>query len=247
MNKFERFIIYPMLFIALFFSFSGEEVKQTTAQKVHDELIAKSIKIVNEDGVEMITLDVDKSKTKEDSDSGVIFISSNSSNSDNEFKTGISNSRINVGFYDKKEDNKIISGTSIGTGNIGFHSETVNHEFLMKIGEIDRTNENDKLDSNSEFGLDIYAKNIDNNEDLSVDEHTIFRLSPKIFGGSEIELSNLSKKSNIKLKSSSNGSYIQLNNKKGNNSVYMGQNDNGHGLINIYDKYGEDRKSYSFR
>ena len=56
MKKFERFIIYPMLFIALFFSFSGEDVQQTTAQQVYDEIIAKNIKVVDDKGREAINL-----------------------------------------------------------------------------------------------------------------------------------------------------------------------------------------------
>lgn len=50
MKKFERFIIYPMLFIALFFSFTGDEVQQTKAQQVYDEIIAKRIRLVGSDG-----------------------------------------------------------------------------------------------------------------------------------------------------------------------------------------------------
>jgi hypothetical protein len=45
MQKFERFIIYPMLFIGIFFSFADDGVQQTTAQQVYDEIIAKNIKL----------------------------------------------------------------------------------------------------------------------------------------------------------------------------------------------------------
>lgn len=47
MKKFERFIIYPMLFIAIFFSFTDDGVQQTTAQQVYEEIIAKKITVVN--------------------------------------------------------------------------------------------------------------------------------------------------------------------------------------------------------
>ena len=56
MKQFERFIIYPMLFIALFFSFAGEEVQQTTAQQIYDEVIAKEITILNDKGDESIKM-----------------------------------------------------------------------------------------------------------------------------------------------------------------------------------------------
>ena len=56
MKKFERFIIYPMLFIALFFSFAGDGVQQTTAQKVEDHIIAKRITVVNDDYEGIINL-----------------------------------------------------------------------------------------------------------------------------------------------------------------------------------------------
>jgi hypothetical protein len=71
MKKFERYIIYPILFIVLFFSFSGDDLHQTTAQQVYDEIIARKITIVNEDGQKMSEISSDivninhKNKTKE--------------------------------------------------------------------------------------------------------------------------------------------------------------------------------------
>lgn len=62
MKKFERFIIYPLLFIALFFSFADDGFQQTTAQQFYDEIIAKNIKIVDERGNKLIELSAEKMK-----------------------------------------------------------------------------------------------------------------------------------------------------------------------------------------
>lgn len=57
MKKFERFIIYPMLFIALFFSFADDGVQQTTAQDFFNEIITKKISIMNNDTKEVMVLE----------------------------------------------------------------------------------------------------------------------------------------------------------------------------------------------
>lgn len=66
MQKFERFIIYPMLFVALFFSFSDNGVQHTIAQEVHDEIVAKNVKIV--DGEGNVKIDLRKSIVHESGD-----------------------------------------------------------------------------------------------------------------------------------------------------------------------------------
>lgn len=49
MRKFERFIIYPMLFIAIFFSFAADDVQQTTAQQYEKHIVAKKITVLDDD------------------------------------------------------------------------------------------------------------------------------------------------------------------------------------------------------
>ena len=40
---------------------------------------------------------------------------------------------------------------------------------------------------------------------------------------------------------------IDIYNYKEDKSIYIGKDNNGHGLINIYDKYGEDWRSYNYK
>jgi|AntDeeMinimDraft_5_1070356.scaffolds.fasta_scaffold19659_1 hypothetical protein len=69
MKKFERFVIYPMLFIALFFSFAGGDLQQTTAQQGAEEhIIAKRITVINDDYESIIQLG------NNSSDGGIISV-----------------------------------------------------------------------------------------------------------------------------------------------------------------------------
>ena len=55
MHKYERFIIYPLLILALFYGMAGDQV-MTSAQKVYDEIVAKNISIVNEQGERILLI-----------------------------------------------------------------------------------------------------------------------------------------------------------------------------------------------
>ena len=46
MHKYERYIIYPLLIIALFYGMSGKDIIESNAQQVYDEIIAKKITVV---------------------------------------------------------------------------------------------------------------------------------------------------------------------------------------------------------
>lgn len=56
MKKFERFFIYPLLFVALFYIIVGNQEPVTNAEQVFDELIAKKVTIVNNKGAKIIDL-----------------------------------------------------------------------------------------------------------------------------------------------------------------------------------------------
>ena len=57
MHKYERFIIYPLLILALFYGMAGNQV-MTSAQKVYDEIVTKDIKVVNNQGEEVLRMGV---------------------------------------------------------------------------------------------------------------------------------------------------------------------------------------------
>jgi len=107
MQKFERFIIYPMLFIGIFFSFAEDGVHQTTAQQVHDEIIAKSIYLTNSNGETTIILD---------GEDGIVSTYENRKNTTNLGNSTTGSGMINV--YGKA-DLKDHYGVSIGTSDSG--------------------------------------------------------------------------------------------------------------------------------
>jgi len=55
MHKYERFIIYPLLIVALFYGFAGEQMG-TTAQEVMDKLVVREISVVNSRNNEVINI-----------------------------------------------------------------------------------------------------------------------------------------------------------------------------------------------
>jgi hypothetical protein len=161
MKKFERFIIYPMLFIAIFFSFADDGVQQTTAQQVYDELIAKSLTIVNDSGEKVIKL------------------------KSNQFG-----------------------------GKISLEEPNSYHQLGITPMAIGMSTPTNYLNLNS----------------------------------GRIVMTNKEKEKNILLMGIESGdSFASFRNKNGESLVEIGSNNNGHGSINIYDKYGEDFKSYSFK
>jgi hypothetical protein len=176
MHKFERFIIYPMLLIAIFFSFADDGVQQTTAQQVYDEIIAKSIKIVNSEGEVLVLIDSSKMITDTKKVYGEISIKNT------------------------KKDNLIT--LSAGTINP-----------VISISE-----EVGGVEDDPEYDYNVL--NISDNS-LSVFEYSTFQNEYK---------------SNRKF--DLRGNTLQLYNKKGDKTIYIGQNENGHGLI--YDKYVEE-------
>ncbi len=55
MQKFERFIVYPLLIMALFYSLSGAQIT-TATENVIDKLIVRKISVVNDAGEEVINI-----------------------------------------------------------------------------------------------------------------------------------------------------------------------------------------------
>jgi hypothetical protein len=165
MKKFERFIIYPMLFIALFFSFAGDGVQQTTAQQVYDEIIAKKITIVNDNGDETTRLTANKF-------GGQIIL-----------------------------ENPLDSRNQVRINHNGIGMSNSMSTLILNSGR-----------------LAVINKEKEKNEQIIL-----------LMGRKEGE------------------SFASFRNENGDELVEIGTNNNGNGLINIYDKYGENRRSYSYK
>ena len=165
MQKFERFIIYPLLIVALFYSFAGEQAT-TTAQEVVDKLVVREISVVNDEGDEAVNI----------------------------------GSLGGAGTVEVK--NNIMEETYSYINYNGFYSRgPKTRSSLESIGFRIRSSE-----------LDMDKENI----------VEIGRYSDDLSGFAEFYNSN------------------------GDSRVFIGANTEDHGLINIYDKYGEDFRSYSF-
>lgn len=61
MSKYERLIIYPLLFIALFYAVTGVSVVKAT-QQMFDRIVAREIVVVNNEGQEVAVLKYDEQK-----------------------------------------------------------------------------------------------------------------------------------------------------------------------------------------
>ncbi len=61
MSKYERLVIYPLLFIALFCALTGVNVVSAT-QQVFDKIIAREITLVNAEGESLASLKYDERK-----------------------------------------------------------------------------------------------------------------------------------------------------------------------------------------
>lgn len=59
MAKWERYIVYPLLMVALFFGLSRETRVLDAAQGVIDEIRARRVVVVDEDGQEQVVLETD--------------------------------------------------------------------------------------------------------------------------------------------------------------------------------------------
>lgn len=172
MFKFERFIIYPVLFIALFFSIADDGVQQTTAQEVIDQLIVKDIRVVNDKGEAQIHID------------------------------GASPT------------------PSISIKSSTFHPDSYNYI--------------------NNYGMSIYSKyhiNVlnssemkisNNSEEYSILNDGIITLGVDYTGGN-------------------GGGALKLLNEKEDKRITLSTDSFGHGLITVYDKYGEDFRIYSYK
>ncbi len=61
MSKYERLIIYPLLFIALFYALTGVNVVKAT-QEIWDRIVARELVIVNDEGSTVASLKYDDKK-----------------------------------------------------------------------------------------------------------------------------------------------------------------------------------------
>ena len=61
MSKYERLIIYPLLFIALFYALTGISVVNAT-QQILDKIVAREVVVVNDEGNTVASLKYDQQK-----------------------------------------------------------------------------------------------------------------------------------------------------------------------------------------
>ena len=118
MHKYERYIIYPLLILALFYGMSGGNVIKTVADsRVFDHLIAKKISIVNDEGT------------------GQIVLTTTSNKKTNEIEKVIKGGVINI--YGEVNDNPSVTICSDRDGNGTVFMENKYGELATYIGVTD--------------------------------------------------------------------------------------------------------------
>jgi hypothetical protein len=148
MNKFERFIIYPMLFIALFFSFADDGVKQTTAQQVYDkiiadEIVANKIKLFDSNGETTMFLTGEPG--------GVAIYS------DEHMTTFLGNTDIGVGVLNLYGDEKI-NGVSIAAPKESSGIIKIKNNYNNLVLELGSAASNKKGQGEGDGLINIYDK-----------------------------------------------------------------------------------------
>lgn len=200
MSKYERFIIYPLLIVALFYGITDIQMA-TTAQDVMEELTVKEITVVNDDYEERVNI----------SDSGIVVsLDFMSLDGDEEV-----NQHTSITSY----------GLTINSGSSIFHHETSIDSFGISI-EDDLTS----LGMSSNY-ISIFETV--NTEDMdSLDEVMDASAESSRF---------------VNIGLAGNKGMINLNNEHGDDLVFIGPSEEGDGLINVYDKYGDNWTSYGFK
>ena len=235
MHKYERFIIYPLLILALFYGMAGDQV-MTSATKVYDEIIAKKISIVDDNGKEIIKMGLDRDF--EHSDRGIIKIMGSGLKGKAKEKSEeisdkkylnimeITNSFIKTKFFDKENPDNITTESTLSSSNLTI--KTSSGKQILKLGKnlkkypddyFGKDND-DYYDMTSSMGLDIYFKDYPFKDNV------------------------MTKNSIFSLISTETGVQMNLFNAHGDDIIKLGKTTNGHGGIWIYDKYGENSASY---
>jgi len=197
MHKYERFIIYPLLIVALFLSFGGYdfglEALETAERVVTDELV-----VMGEDMEPLVEIG-----TAEDEligEYGYIEVKGQYAESE------LTNSQMS---FESLENG---FKSSLSTSNLSIVSD--DHE--VKIGshiDFDAMLEEEEVRT-ATFGYNQFF-----------DDTPILNMGP----------------------SEGEGGMIEVRNNRGNLSVVLSRNPDDHGLINVFDRYGDDWTSYGFR
>jgi len=223
MHKYERYIIYPLLILALFYGMSGGNIIKTVADnRVYEELVAKKITIVDDNGNEIATIKDSKNKYsnttegeirlyeyKNDSEDQEEPVSSNLFNADSFMMGNIrmsgSDGKIILTQFDEitERHNKIILGTIRG------------HTLSF-------------------YGLGIYSTE----EELNKQEKFDFKYA----------FTNKDKNKNIIAGITSVGGNptVSLFRNQGDNLVSLSTSTKGSGGLWAYDKDGEDSKYFGY-
>lgn len=233
MKRFERFIIYPLLAVALINSFlggalvqAGTDLGSMTAK--FRKVVTKEISIVNDEGEEVANfkggrLDfyhgqdvIARIETREDGTAGIGFGQNNQS-----VEMGINRNGV-VGIFLENEKGNKIQITGYNEGRIDFFDAKNKNKLTLGLlnneGYIICADNNDAV------------KSILNGREISFYEEKLVATMGTVVGSDVIEGTG----------------YIFLYNKHGDPLVSIGSSDKGHGAVFTYDKYGEDCKVYGY-
>ncbi|MBA7692345.1 hypothetical protein ES703_100912 [subsurface metagenome] len=194
MKKFERFIIYPLLIVALFYIISGQQII-ISAENILDKLVVREIFVVNDRGQE------------------VVNISANNGGGGS--------------IWTLNKDGVV--GTSMGSVSDGGIITTYNKDGV--IGAFITSDDTGGL-------ICTFNKNGAMGSDLAISLFLLPLFLIKM--GQDGVIGNMMGSTDI-------GNGIVIFNQKGELLVEIIAGETEHGVINVYDKYGGECTSYSYK
>ena len=230
MHKYERYIIYPLLIIALFYGMSGSSIIETSAENIMNRIVGKEVVIVNDKGQEVLNI------SSNDSGGATLSMSDDAGNQGITLATYKNGSNI-IGVQRPNQDMGLFMMASRDASEIQIY------------GPEDRL-----LDNNGNFAQGTISVGVNNNEatldigDMSTNSQQNLGISIASFkkeDNNTILVGGNSGNGGVGM-ASNGGQNVQFTiyNEYGDELLSMGKTTDDEGGLWIYDDRGENEKYY---
>lgn len=240
MKKFERFIIYPLLIVALFYIISGQQAI-VSAENILDKLVVREIFVVNDSGQEVVNICAN-------SEGGGSVWTFN----ENGVK-GTSMGSVSDGGVISTSNRNGVIGTCITSDDFGGFIWTSDKDGAMRTAMFSDNEASfiQTLNKEGVVGSSMTTSSLDDSSIIRTYNKNGFlgcMMSSSDYGNGIGTFSFY--KDGVPgsmLGSTDAGNGLVIFNQKGGSLVDITSGETGHGLINLYDKYGEECTSYSYK